>query len=261
MIKLMFLSLTVFTSFAMASGSFGVRGGGNTCVEQFISLGKIVHSSVKSIDYNADLFLQKLNSAEIVEVQSEMVDFEGNQYIAMNEPAANRIYLSQKWCRESKLGLDENKSALIAFHEVLGLSENGRDKNYELSSQLYTDTNLNEEDFYYLALTGGRDRHLFKSETYTWGRLDQSYTRRVSLFREGNSKADNNMSLVDCGPLKNNAIPAVLVTLGLNGPYSFLNKNMCDNLLEFLDYRGYQDVKVTFLVGTTSHMVYDVISE
>lgn len=249
---------TLITSHAFASGSFGVRGGGNTCVEQFISYGRVIHSSVKTIPYDAVQFLEKLNTAEIVEVQSEMVNYEGNQYIAMNEPAANRIYLSQKWCRESHLGLAENKSAKIAFHEILGLSEPGRDKNYELSRNLYEDTGLTEEDFYYLALTGGRDRHVFQTEVYDWVRPNYSYPYRVNLL----VKADQQkIAAIDCGSGKNLDAPALLVMLGKSSQYNFLNKNMCINLIEFLAFSDHKNLKVSFLVGTTSHIIYDVITE
>lgn len=257
--KLAFLFITLITAQTFASGSFGVRGGGNTCVEHFISYGKVIHSLVDGIMFDSDRFLEKVNTAEIVEVQSEMVNYEGNQYIAMNEPAANRIYLSQKWCRESRLGLAENKSALIAFHEILGLSEPGLDKNYELSSTLYTATGLTEEDFYYLALTGGRDRHIFKTETYTWARPNATYPERVNL----QIKADDmsQVATVDCGTGNNPTIPSFLIILGKSSKYSFVNRNMCENLLEFLKFRTYSKFKVTFLVGTTTHTIYDVINE
>ena len=257
--KLIFLLITTFASMTFAQGSFGVRGGGNTCVEQFISLAKIIHSSVKTISYDADLFREKIYKADIVEVQSEMINYEGNRYIAMNEPAANRIYLSQKWCRESSMARDEDRTSLIVFHEILGLSEPGRDSNYELSSQLYDDTGFSEKDFYYLAITNGRDRHVFKTDVYTWARFDSAYTRRVSLNRAGfdNKKS----SIVDCGNNQNTNVPAILIILGQNGPYNFKNKSMCENVLEFLAFRSYADFKITFLVGTTSKIIYDVILE
>lgn len=259
MIKLIFLFVTLFSSLTFAQGSFGVRGGGNTCVEQFISLAKIIHAHVKNIPYDADLFRQKLYKAEIVEVQTEMVNYEGNQYIAMNEPGANRIYLSQKWCREANRARDEDRTSLIVFHEVLGLSEPGRDSNYELSSQLYDDTGFSEKDFYFFAITGGRDRHVFKTDVYTWARFDVAYPNRISLNRAGfdNKKA----SIVDCGESLNNKIPSILIILGQNGPYTFKNKSMCENVLEFLAFRSYSEFKVTFMVGTTSKMIYDVILE
>lgn len=252
------LFFTLLTTQAFASGSFGVRGGGNTCVEQFISYGRVIHNSVKAIPYDSALFLEKLNTAEIVEVQSEMVNYEGNQYIAMNEPSANRIYLSQKWCRESQLGLAENKSAKIAFHEVLGLSEPGRDKNYELSRNLYDDTGLTEEDFYYLALTGGRDRHVFLTDVYDWARPNYTYAYRVNLQIKAE---EQKIAAIDCGSGKNPEVPALLVMLGKSSKYEFLNKNMCINLIEFLGFHDHKNFKISFLVGTTSHIIYDVITE
>jgi len=251
--KLVFLLITLFVNFSFAQGSFGVRGGGNTCVEHFISYGKVIHSLVDGIMFDSNRFLEKVNTAEIVEVQSEMVNYEGNQYIAMNEPAANRIYLSQKWCRESRLGLAQNKSALIVFHEFLGLSEPGLDKNYELSSTLYTATGLTEEDFYYLALTGGRDRHIFKTETYTWARPNVTYPERVNLQISDDDLKQ--VATVDCGSGNNPTIPSFLVILGKSHKYSFLNKNMCENLLEFLIFRTYTNFKVSFLVGITTHTI------
>ena len=257
--KFIFILFTLFATSTMASGSFGVRGGGNTCVEQFISLAKIIHSNVKAIPYDRDLFLKKVYKANIVEVQSEMVNYEGHQYIAMNEPSTDRIYLSQKWCRESGLARDADRTTLIVFHEVLGLSEPGRDANYELSSQLYEDTQLNEKDFYFLALTGGRDRHVFKTDVYTWARFDVAYPRRIGLNRSGidNKRA----SIVDCGARLDNKSPALLIILGQAGPYNFLNKSMCENVIEFIAFRNYAEFKVTFFIGTTTNTIYDVITE
>lgn len=257
--QLVFLLITLITAQTLASGSFGVRGGGNTCVEHFISYGKVIHGLVDGIAFDSDRFLEKVNTAEIVEVQTEMVNYEGNQYIAMNEPTANRIYLSQKWCRESRQGLAENKSALIVFHEILGLSEPGLDKNYELSSTLYTATGLTEKDFYYLALTGGRDRHIFKSETYTWARLNTTYPERVNLQTKAEDMTQ--AATADCGTGNNPTIPAFLIILGKGSKYSFVNRNLCENLLEFLKFHSYSKFKVTFLVGTTTHTIYDIITE
>ncbi len=257
--KLIVLLFTVFATSAMASGSFGVRGGGNTCVEQFISLAKVIHTNVKNIPYDADKFREKIYKANIVEVQTEMVNYEGHQYIAMNEPSTDRIFLSQKWCRESQLGRDQNRSALIVFHEILGLSEPGRDSNYELSSKLYEDTELTEKDFYFLGLTNGRDRHVFATDVYTLARFNVYYPRRVSLNRDGfnNKRA----STVDCGARFDPASPAILIILGQSGPYNFLNKSMCENVIEFLAFRNYAEFKITFFIGTTTNTIYDVTLE
>jgi hypothetical protein len=260
LLVLLFVSNQVF-----ASGSFGVRGGGSVCVETFIAYGKILHANAQKIDYNAEAFLEKVKTAEIVEVETEMVMYEGNQYIAMNEPASNRIYLSQKWCRDAREALQDNRVAQIAFHEFLGLSEPGRDKNYELSADLYDKTGLTEEDFHYLVITNGRERHLFKTEVYTWARGNQA----AYPFRAYLQLAPSNFqssAVFDCamnGVKKDGAEyrEATLLIMGHKAKYSFFNTMMCDNLLEFLMFRQYSKIKISFLVGTTSMTVYDVIME
>lgn len=250
------LSLLI-TSHVFASGSFGVRGGGNTCVEHFIGYGKVLNQNVSGIDYDKEAFLEKVKTAEIVEVQTEMVMFDGNQYIAMNEPSTNTIYLSQKWCRESREIKQENNSALIVFHEILGLSQPGADKNYYISGDLYNKTGLTEEDFYYLNITGGKDRHLFKTEAYTWARRNYSYSQRAFLRLDADTTKAS--AIIDCDAKPEN--PAVLVIMGAPNEYSFFNKMMCDNLMEFLNFRDYSNIKVSFLVGTVSDTIYDVIKE
>lgn len=270
MSKFLFLITFVFASQVFASGSFGVRGGGNTCVEQFIAYGKIIYANTKNMEYDRKAFLDKLRIADIVEVQTEMVMYEGNQYIAMNEPAANRIYLSQKWCRESRNPEIENKTAQIVFHEILGLSEPGVDKNYLVSSDLYDLTGLTEKDFYSLVITNGRERNIFKTDVYTWARANQSYPLRSYLqLAPDNLKAS---AVFDCS-LYSSAVNSsddsgdstagkpILVIMGHKSKYTFYNKMMCDNLLEYLLFHQYSNVKVSFLVGTTTMTIYDVIAE
>ncbi len=264
--KLAFLFTALLTTQVLASGSFGVRGGGNTCVEHFINYGKAIHGNVTNLDYDREKFLDKVKTAEIVEVQTEMVLWENNQYIAMNEPSANRIYLSQKWCRESRLPFQNNKTALIAFHEILGLSEPGRDKNYEISSKIYQSSDLSEEEFYNLAMTDGLDRKIIQSDTYTYARPSESYPHRAVL-----QLSENNYMLaasIDCsssfakGADGNYVmVPPLLVILGHKAEYKFAYTKTCEDLLDFLKFRNFQNVKVAFLVGTTSSTIYEVITK
>ena len=250
--KLVFLFTILMTGQLWASGSFGVRGGGNTCVEHFINYGKIIHQNVTDLDFNKDNFLEKVKTAEIVEVQTEMVLWEGNQYIAMNEPAANRIYLSQKWCRDARIPFAEHKTALIVFHEFLGLSETGRDSNYEISSQLYQSSGLSEEEFYNLTLTDGRDRMIIQSETYTAARPHESNPQRAYIqISEGQFTM---AAALDCA---NNE--PLMVILGHHVEYKFAYPNLCQDVLDFLKFRNYQNFKIAFRIGTTSSTIYDVI--
>lgn len=256
--QLVFLFTLLVSSQLWASGSFGVRGGGNTCVEHFISYGKIIHAYATDLDYNRDNFLEKVKTAEIVEVQTDMVLWEGNQYIAMNEPAANRIYLSQKWCREARLPFEDNKTALIAFHEFLGLSEPGRDSNYEISSKLYQSSGLSEEEFYNLALTEGRDRMLLQSETYTVARPHELYPLRAYIqIGEGQTTM---AAVLDCSQ-ESHGVKAepLMVILGHHAEYKFAYPKMCQDVLDFLKFRNYQNFKMAFRIGTTSSTIYDVI--
>lgn len=265
MSKFVVLISLLFTTQAFASGSFGVRGGGNTCVEQFISYGKMLYANAKNIDYDAKAFIDKVRTAEIVEVDTEMVLFEGNQYTAMNEPSANRIYLSQKWCREAVDGLQASKTAMIVFHEVLGLSEPGRDKNFEVSSDLYDKTGLTEEDFHYLVLTNGRDRHLFETDVYTWARSAmpaypmRSYLKLAADNMNASAVFDCRQSVVKYNDGSETEFQAMLIIMGHPSKYTFFNAMMCENLLEFLRFRNYSNVKVSFLVGTTTATIYKVI--
>lgn len=264
--KLTFLFIALLTTQVFASGSFGVRGGGNTCVEHFINYGKVIHANVNNLNYDKEKFLDKVKNAEIVEVQTEMVFWEGNQYIAMNEPTANRIYLSQKWCRESRLPFQDNKTALIAFHEFLGLSEPGRDKNYEISSKIYQSSDLSEEEFYNLAMTDGLDRKIIQSDTYFYARPSEGYPHRAIL-----QLSENNYLLaasIDCstsfakGPDGNYVmVPPLMVMLGHKAEYKFAYTKTCEDLLDFLKFRNFQNVKVAFLVGTTSSTIYEVITK
>lgn len=250
--KLVFLVILLMTNQLWASGSFGVRGGGNTCVEQFISYGKIIHLYATELDYNRDNFLEKVRTAEIVEVQTEMVLWEGNQFIAMNEPAANRIYLSQRWCHEARLPFQDNRTALIAFHELLGLSEPGRDSNYEISSQLYQSTGLSEEEFYNLALTDGRDRMIIQSETYTAARPHEHNPQRAYIQIKAGQQPM--AALLDCAEHD-----PLMVILGHHVVYRFAYPNLCRDVLDFLKFRDYQNFKIALRIGTTSSTIYDVI--
>lgn len=264
--NLIFLVIALLTNQTFASGSFGVRGGGNTCVEHFINYGKAIHANAISLDFDKTKFLEKVQTAEIVEAQTEMILWEGNQYIAMNEPAANRIYLSQKWCRESRQPFQNNKTALIAMHEILGLSEPGRDKNYEISSRLYQSSGLTEEEFYNLAMTEGRDRRVIQSDTYTYARPSEYYPHRIALqISENNyllaAYVDCSTSLAKSADGTNVMIPPLMVIVGHKVEYKFAYAKMCDDLLNFLNFRSFQNVKIAFLVGTTSSTIYEVITK
>lgn len=264
--KLAFLFIALLTNQTFASGSFGVRGGGNTCVEHFINYGKAIHANATALDYNKEKLLEKVKMAEIVEVQTEMVLWEGNQYIAMNEPAANRIYLSQRWCRESRQPFQSNKTALIAFHELLGLSEPGRDKNYEISGKLYQSSGLSEEEFYNLAMTEGRDRNIVQSDTYTYARASENYPHRAILQLNESSfvlaaSIDCSTSFAKGADGNYVMLPPLMVILGHKAEYKFAYTKMCEDLLDFLKFRNFQNVKVAFLVGTTTSTIYDVIAK
>ncbi|OFZ19764.1 MAG: hypothetical protein A2Z20_00315 [Bdellovibrionales bacterium RBG_16_40_8] len=148
------VALQIFTlPIAFAGGEVG--NGGNACAMDFAHLGRVIYYVIKdNAFYNAKLNLVKLDSAinntAVVVVKDKLYDKNGGLVPVKND-GVGKIYLSEEdWCSNSFI----RTPAAIVLHEYLGISEPGRDAQYQLSGPLYVQTTRTDENFRTYLLTG-----------------------------------------------------------------------------------------------------------
>ena len=158
---LVILALTATSAFAHEGGgsiSGGTRGGGNSCGSDFAFIGKMVYQRILHNEYfkkNVKLIALKdaISETSVRETTQPITDAENVRYEAANYPEAKIILVHQDWCKNRLT----KPNAKLVFHEYLGIASPGLDQGFEISSKLFSETGLTDENFANLLASNGSD--------------------------------------------------------------------------------------------------------
>lgn len=248
-----FIVLTGFINLAQAN-TVGLRGGGSECVNRFIRIGKVIENNLQQFPVDRLKLAAAIRDANIVAVDSEYIVQNGEQFYATNEPEIKKISLSLKWCDDS-LNPKLKNTAIIVMHEYLGLSQPGLDKNYDVSNFLYENTQLTAEEFYYLAMTNGKDKTIVETLVFDTVRI----IRDDQLELTSSSNADQSARIF-C-ELVNNSFVIISSYEGLDSVvnlYTIKSADYCKNKIKEFAYSSDLNKGLKFTLGLDSKTVYEI---